>query len=230
MSEWWTYSLSDFLMFSARTYHRLFALYHRDIWPAQLVALGAGMLVIAAGVSGGARWTRLAALLTGLAWCWVAWAFHLDRYAAINTAAPWFAAGFVLQGLLLLWTAAGPVSRLAGFGGSARSVPGLAILLLSVAAYPVLPSLQRSWQAPHELFGIAPDPTAMATLGLLLTMRAHWSMWVLPVAWCAISGATLLALRAPLAWLPPAVAVAAMAAAIVVARLAAASAQPRRQA
>ncbi len=36
MSEWWTYTLSDFLLFSARTYYRLFELYNRDVWPAQL--------------------------------------------------------------------------------------------------------------------------------------------------------------------------------------------------
>ena len=38
-TEWWTYRLSDLLMFSARSYHRLFELYNQDIWPAQVVAL-----------------------------------------------------------------------------------------------------------------------------------------------------------------------------------------------
>ena len=42
MSEWWTYHLSDFLLFSPRTYYRLFELYNAAIWPAQIVALGAG--------------------------------------------------------------------------------------------------------------------------------------------------------------------------------------------
>ena len=35
MSEWWTYSLSDFLLFSPRTYYRLFELYNLAIWPTQ---------------------------------------------------------------------------------------------------------------------------------------------------------------------------------------------------
>ena len=35
MPEWWTYSLSDFLMFSPRTYYRLFELHNAAIWPAQ---------------------------------------------------------------------------------------------------------------------------------------------------------------------------------------------------
>ena len=39
MSEWWTYSLSDFLLFSPRTYYRLLELYNLAIWPTQLAAL-----------------------------------------------------------------------------------------------------------------------------------------------------------------------------------------------
>ena len=46
-SEWWTYSLRDFLLFSPRTYYRLFELYNAAIWPAQIVALGLGLAVLA---------------------------------------------------------------------------------------------------------------------------------------------------------------------------------------
>ena len=45
MSEWWTYSLSDFLLFSPRTYYRLFELYNADIWPAQIVSLALGVVI-----------------------------------------------------------------------------------------------------------------------------------------------------------------------------------------
>ena len=48
MSEWWTYSLSDFLMFSPRTYYRLFELYNAAIWPAQLVAIALGVAILRA--------------------------------------------------------------------------------------------------------------------------------------------------------------------------------------
>ena len=41
MSEWWTYTLSDFLLFSPRTYYRLFELYNDEIWPAQIAGAGA---------------------------------------------------------------------------------------------------------------------------------------------------------------------------------------------
>ena len=61
MSEWWTYELSDFLLFSPRTYYRLFELYNRDVWPAQILALALGVAIVA-------LWRReraISATLTG---------------------------------------------------------------------------------------------------------------------------------------------------------------------
>jgi NADP-dependent 3-hydroxy acid dehydrogenase YdfG len=47
MTEWWTYRLSDFLMFSARTYRRLFELYNTEVWPLPVVAFIGGALGLA---------------------------------------------------------------------------------------------------------------------------------------------------------------------------------------
>ena len=59
--------------------------------------------------------------------------------------------------------------------------------------------------AAAEVFGIAPDPTAIATLGLLAVASVSgpvWPLLVVPLAWCLVSGATLYALRTPEAWIP----------------------------
>ena len=47
MSEWWTYGLSDFLMFSPDTYWRLVERYNRALWPLQLGVVAAGSLLVA---------------------------------------------------------------------------------------------------------------------------------------------------------------------------------------
>jgi hypothetical protein len=46
---------------------------------------------------------------------------------------------------------------------------------------------------------MAPDPTALATLGVLLIagVRPAWILWPIPVAWCLVSGTTLWAMDAP---------------------------------
>jgi hypothetical protein len=199
MSEWWTYDPRDLLMFSARTYYRLFERYNLDWWPLQLLALALGVAVLALGWRGGERAGRaIAAILVGC-WLWLAWGFHWQRYATIHLAAGYFALAFALQALLLLWLgvlrgrlAIAPVSRM-------RRRAGLVLLLFALLVFPLLgPLLGRSW-TQAEVFGMAPDPTALATLGVLLFagVRPAWGLFPIPVAWCLISGATLWAMESP---------------------------------
>ncbi len=76
---------------------------------------------------------------------------------------------------------------------------GLGLFLFALLIFPFVgPLLGRSW-AQAEVFGMAPDPTALATLGVLLlaAVRALWWLFPIPVAWCLISGATLWAMGSP---------------------------------
>jgi hypothetical protein len=213
MSEWWTYRPSDFLMFSARTYHRLFELYNVDVWPAQVLTVGLGMVLWLALWQGCAWAPRAAIALLGAAWLWVAWAFHWQRFASINWAATWYAAAFGLQGTLLCAVAAiGNCDREAAPRGRARSL-GLALLLMALIAPPALGVLfGRPW-SQAEVFGLAPDPTVLATLGFLLLLRARhapgrwpWLLWPLPLLWCLVTGTTLATMHAADAPLLPAAA------------------------
>ena len=56
-----------------------------------------------------------------------------------------------------------------------------------------------------EIFGVAPDPTVMATLGVLLTAgrRVCWELLVIPLLWCAISGAVAWTMGSPDALVMP---------------------------
>ena len=205
MTEWWTYSLSDFLLFSPRTYYRLLELYNIDIWPAQIVALALGAVILALLRRDGVRQARVIAAILAGCWLWVAWAFHLHRYATINWAAPYFATGFAIEALLLLWM--GLVRGQLRFrpGSDIASRVGLGIFIFALLGQPLMgPLLGRPW-TQVEIFGVAPDPTAVATLGLLLTAvgRARWTFLLLPVLWCAVSGATLWTMESPDAVVPP---------------------------
>lgn len=166
MSEWWTYRLSDFLMFSPETYWRLVELYNRDWWPLHLAALLAGLVALALAVSRKAVALRVMAILLAAAWLWVGWAFHWQRYAAINWAAQYAALAFGLQAVLLL--------TLVLRGGHAPAArPGVRRLgwALAVAGLVVYPFMAwaagRPWPQA-EVFGMLPEPTALATLGLLM--------------------------------------------------------------
>ncbi|MGC3987799.1 MAG: DUF6064 family protein [Pseudorhodoferax sp.] len=203
MSEWWTYRLEDFLMFAPATYQRLFALYNAQVWPAQLLALPLGLLAAWTLARRPRHW-RAACLLVAAGWLWTAWAFHWRRYAGIHSAAPWFAAGFALQALVLAWIARPGSAWRPAVAGWPRAA-GLALLAGAVLLQPWLELLPgRPWQQA-ALFGLAPDATAVGTLGLLVLLQrpgpAPWQAgpWLLPLLWCAIGAATLWTMAMP-AW------------------------------
>jgi hypothetical protein len=215
MSEWWTYRLSDLLMFSARSYWRLTEALNRDLWPGQLVAVAAGIAILSCLIRPGVAARRGVFLVLGAAWAWVGWSYHLQRYADINTGAPYFAAGFALQALLLWGMAAR--SRAMVVATTCTRL-GLAFAGAGVFIYPSLALAGDHGWRRAEVFGIVPDPTAVTTLGVLLALRAHPIAWLIPTIWCAISSATLMELGVGHAWLPITIAVLAIGAGLLLRR------------
>lgn len=212
MSEWWTYTLSDFLMFSAHTYYRLFALYNREIWPAQIVAIGLGIVVLLCLQRAGARQGKVVAAILAACWLWVAWAFQMERYATIHWAARYFALGFAVEALLLIWI--GVIRGQLSFGQSAKAIrlAGFYLFLFALAVQPLIGlAIGRPW-LQAEIFGIAPDPTVVATLAILLPVsgRMRWLLLCIPIIWCVISGATLWAMGSADALLMPLIALLAL--------------------
>lgn len=203
MSEWWTYRPQDLLLFSPRVYWRLFELHNAAFWPLHVLTLAAGLaliLLVSYRPRDSGPWIALA--LAGL-WAFVAWSFLWNRFAAINWAIAYVAPVFGLQALML---AAGGLSRgslLFGRKDMAARI-GLLLALAGVFAYPLLPPLfGRPW-ASAETFGLAPDPTAIVTLGLLLAARGGLALPLLavPVLWLLLSGTTLRTMGDAQAWMP----------------------------
>lgn len=216
MSEWWTYTLSDFLLFSPRTYYRLFELHNAEWWPAHLVAVAGGVAMVLLAKRGSPAAGRAVAAMLALAWAWVAWAFLWQRYATINWAASWLAAAFVIQALLLGLFA----MRRRGLGlasGPALLVhTGLAVAAGGVVAYPLVSLALGRGIAAAEVFGMAPDATVLATLGILALAApaARLALLPIPLAWCALTAATLWTMGSPEWWVLPAAGVVSIAAAL----------------
>lgn len=203
MSEWWTYRLSDFLMFAPRTYYRLFELYNAEIWPLPILALALGAVMPWLIWRGSSMNERIIGAILGAAWLFVGWAYHWQRYMAINWGAEYYAVGFILEGLLLLGFGAAGALRFRRPG----TKDAIAILLLAVGLlYPLIAPLAGRPLGQAEVFGIAPDPTAIATLGALVLAigRIGWLLIALPILWCAITAATLWTMETPEALIPAA--------------------------
>ena len=198
MQDWLSYTLSDFLLFSPRTYYRMIERHNEVVWPAHLLTLGLGLGILGALRRPSSLQGRIIAGILALLWVWVAWAFLLRRYATINWAITYVVPLFVLEALLLMWW--GVIRRELSFAGGAGASArwGVALFLVGLLLYPALAAvLGRPWQQA-EVFGIAPDPTAVATTGLLLltNSRFRWGLLPVPLLWCGITAATHWAMSA----------------------------------
>ena len=205
MDEWWAYRLSDLILFSDTTYYRLFELYNQDIWPLQLVTKALGLFVLLLLWRRPAWHGRVISLILVICWCWVAWSYHQQRFTNINIAAPYYAWLFYAQAGLLFWF--GVIKDQFKFDLSTENTAylGLAIYGFALVIYPFIGQLYgRPWMQ-MEVFGIAPDPTVLATLGLLLLShhKHNWLLYVIPICWCLISGATLWVFESPDAFVLP---------------------------
>ncbi len=198
MSEWWTYRPSDFLMFSASSHARLLEQFNRDAWPWHGLALALGLLLLHASAAPASRSARWAPLALAAVWAWVGWAFLWSRFAEINLAARYLAVAFGLQAVLLL--ALHGQRRAASIDSSDMRV-GYATTIIAVAVllWPLTaPLTGRNW-LQADYFGMAPEPTALATLGWLLSapVRHKSVMAVIPALSLALGLSMLWLLYGP---------------------------------
>lgn len=164
MTEWWSYGLSDFLMFSPQAYWRLVARYNAAWWPAQLAGLAACAALLFIALRAGS--TRAALVILAAAWAFTGWAFHGQRYAEIFLGAAWLAIAHGVEALLLV---AAAMSRRRAEAGARGGMAGAGLVALALL-FPLLSLAQGRGWPEAEVFGFMPDPTAVATLGVLLAL------------------------------------------------------------
>jgi len=204
MGDWLSYSLADFLPLSRETYQGLFALYNVRFSPAFAAGLMLGVASLGVVLRRQATGARILLAGFGLSWLWIAWAFHLQTLGPLVWAAELFALLFALQSGLLLAVALLPLQLPGPVRPSSPSWLGYAMLAMAVLLYP-LAGLAANRNFPGlELFGTAPDPTAVATLavGTLLPKRLALLLIPIPAFWCLVASLLLHGIASPLWWLP----------------------------
>jgi hypothetical protein len=202
MSEWLTYSAEDFLLFSPRSYWRMFELQNEEFWPLPVVALALGGIVTFLAARGGQTAIRVAAAILAVVWCFVATTFLWHRFASINWAISYVAPAFLLEAVLLI-----AIAFRSQITAAPRGVGvwiGNLLLAFATVGVPLLATLHGRAQSTAEIFGIAPDPTVIATLGFLIVQRGRrlWLLYPIPILWCLLSGITLQTMGEAQAWMP----------------------------
>lgn len=199
MNGWSSYTLQDFIPFTADIYLRLIERMSETFWPLHALTLGLGFVALWLAFNNRAR---LAFLVIAPVWAFVAFAFFIQRYAELNWAGGYIGYLFLAQAFLLLLIAM--TGR--GLDSTPRqrtaSAIGIAIALVGLIGLPFMAPLTGGSWFQAEVFGIHADPTAITTLGLALIILRGWALWIMtiiPALWLLISGLTLWVLGTPAA-------------------------------
>ncbi|WP_394168192.1 DUF6064 family protein [Saccharospirillum alexandrii] len=206
MDTWLSYRLSDFILFSERVYWRLFDQINSlvgALLPA-VIALGCLLLV---GVWSRHRAVQIAtALLLAAFWICSACLFLWLYYAPVNWAARYAVPFFLLEAGLILLVGISPQLNRPLARRDARGSAGFVMLVYAVIVHPFTSLMFGRPLGSAEFVGLAPDATALATLGYALMVASNKALWLLlpiPVVALAFSSLTLYTLGTPEAWVIP---------------------------
>jgi len=197
MNDWSSYTLQDFIPFTADIYFRLLERMGETFWPLHLLTLVLGLATVVLALK---NRSRLACLILAPVWAFVGFAFFIQRYAELNWAGGYMGFFFYAQAILLLLIALTGIGRDESSRKRPAAVIGTVIAFAGLIGLPFIAPLTGGSWFQAEVFGIHADPTAMMTLGLALIMLRGWVLWliaIIPALWLLISGLTLSVLDAP---------------------------------
>lgn len=203
MNAWQTYRLEDFIPFTPDIYWRLLERINETFWPLHILAVAVGLTALLLALRGN---KRMALALLAPAWLTSGIIFHWTYYAELNWAAPWFGWGFIAQAALLLALAffAGSIKAHEASKGLSTWI-GTTVAAVALLGYPLIAATIGPGLSHAETYGLHPDPTAIATLGLLLILLRGFTLWLtllIPILWCVIGSLTLIAIDATGALIP----------------------------
>jgi Family of unknown function (DUF6064) len=179
--------------FTIEQFFAVFAAYNAAIWPAQIGAYILGIVAVAA------LWLRRPKLIVSilaLMWLWNAIGYHYLFFSSINPAAKLFAGLFALEAVVLAASTVGSRSLSFRIARDFRTTAGLTFNAFALAIYPALGFWAGHGLMAGPIFGVAPCPTTIFTIGFLLLARGRWVIWlsVIPVLWSLVGLAAALQL------------------------------------
>lgn len=182
------------LPFSKEQFFEVFAAYNTSVWPAQYVLTTLAVALIVLALRFPDRAARPVSFGLALMWAWLAFAYHLAFFRAVNPAAPVFAAISFAAATAFVWI---------GIRGqlsfepqrSLRVVPGLVFVVFALAVYPAIGRAIGHHYPAAPTFGL-PCPTTIFTFGILLMASRNLPkvLVVAPLIWAVIGSSAAFAL------------------------------------
>jgi len=185
--------------FTVEQFFEIFRNYNEAIWPAQVLAYVLGILALALAWRTSKISNRMIGGILAIFWIWMGVFYHIFHFSVINPAAWVFGIVFVLQGVLFL--VVGTLQNKLAFRFCWKPLPviGAIFILYAMVIYPVLGIFFGHVYPAAPMFGVAPCPATIFTIGILLwtTNRVPWYLLVIPFLWSLIGMSAAINLRVP---------------------------------
>jgi hypothetical protein len=205
------------LPFTRPEFLQIFADYNTAIWPLQIVAWALGFFAAACLLARPGWADRAVATTLGFFWLIMAVGYQVSFFSAINPAAYVFGALFLLVALAFLIE--GTVRNRLHFTETRGPRGSLAAgtMIYALLIYPLLGLVLTHPYPQTPLFGVAPCPTTIFTLGILMLLDYphRWWLAAIPLLWGIVGGSAALLLDMPQDWGLPTAALAWIAATMV---------------
>lgn len=185
--------------FTVAQFFTVFADYNAAIWPAQIVTYGLGVLAVIALGLRGAHSNQIILSALAIIWAVNGIGYHFLFFAEINPIAKAFAAFFLLQSILFAMSVLFPGDLRFEVRATLRSAAGVSFIAYALLIYGLLGYWAGHGLMAGPMFGVAPCPTTIFTIGMLLLARGKWLVWlsIIPILWSLVGLAAALQLSIP---------------------------------
>jgi Family of unknown function (DUF6064) len=185
--------------FTIEEFLSVFADYNAAIWPLQIITYLAGLLAIASLWQNWSRAKWIVPVVLGLLWVCNGIGYHFLYFSTINPLAKGFAVFFIAQAILFAFAAMSAKKLQFVLELNVRSAAGILLVVYALLIYPILGIIAGHGLMAGPMFGVAPCPTTIFTIGMLLLARGKWVPWlsIIPVMWSLVGLAAALQLGIP---------------------------------
>lgn len=185
--------------FTVAQFFAVFADYNAAIWPLQIVAYLLGVLAIIALWLRGPLVKQVILAVLAIMWAVNGIGYHFLFFAEINPIAKAFALFFLLQSILFAASVVVPNDLRFEIRLNFRSVAGFSFIVYALLVYELLGYWAGHGLMAGPMFGAAPCPTTIFTIGMLLLARGKWVVWlsIIPILWSLVGVAAALQFGVP---------------------------------
>ncbi len=185
--------------FTQDQFFDVFVRYNAAMWPLPLLTYLLGVAAFCLTFISFRVSTALISTILAFMWFVNGAAYHWSFFSEINPAARGFGVIFAIQALLLFFAPlVWPSFRIAARRDT-RTFAGLGFAAYSMLGYPAFGWLVGHAYPAVPVFGIAPCPTTIFTMGILMLGTWKVARWllVIPAIWAMIGGSAAVLLNVP---------------------------------